>query len=72
MGYFTIPGGGTGTDHQHVNKAVLDALTDAGSGAVITAPEREKLNAPFEPPPETAAIMTAPDPAPVSPAATVS
>lgn len=31
--------------HTHANKAVLDLLTDAGSGAVITALERSKLSA---------------------------
>lgn len=34
----------TAVRHTHVNQAVLDALTDAGSGAVITALERTKLS----------------------------
>lgn len=69
MGYFPVPGGGSGTGHTHANKAVLDALTSAGSGAVITAAEREKLNAPFVPPPEAAGLWDGAPPESVDEAA---
>ncbi len=70
MGYFPVPGGGSGTDHQHANKAVLDALTSAGSGAVITLEERDRLNAPFEAPPEAAGLWDGEPPDTVADAAT--
>lgn len=54
MGYFTIPAGGTG--HRHANQSVLEALHDAGSGAVITAAERAAIDGAFAPPPGTAAL----------------
>lgn len=54
MGYFTVPSGATG--HQHANKAVLDALQNAGSGAVITEAERASLDGAFTTPPGTEAI----------------
>lgn len=54
MGYFTVPSGATG--HQHANKAVLDALREAGSGAVITEAERASLEGAFTPPPGTEAM----------------
>jgi hypothetical protein len=56
MGYFPVPGGGSGTDHQHANKAVLDALQNAGSGTVITEAERASLDGAFTTPPGTEAI----------------
>ena len=56
MGYFPVPGGGSGTDHQHANKAVLDALQNAGSGAVITEAERASLDGAFTTPPGAEAI----------------
>jgi hypothetical protein len=54
MGYFTVPSGATG--HQHANKAVLDALQNAGSGAVITEAERASLDGAFTTPPGTETI----------------
>lgn len=33
-----------GTQHSHPNKAILDLITDAGSGAIITSAERTKLS----------------------------
>jgi hypothetical protein len=54
MGYFTVPSGATG--HQHANKAVLDALQNAGSGAVITEAERASLDGAFTTPPGTEAV----------------
>ena len=44
MGYF---GGGStsGSGHTHPNKAVLDQITSAGSGQVITNAERAAIGA---------------------------
>jgi len=44
MGYYSPgnPGGG-GDGHGHPNKAVLDQITTAGSGKVITDAERQAL-----------------------------
>jgi hypothetical protein len=54
MGYFTALSGATG--HEHANKAVLDALLNAGSGAVITESERASLDGLFTIPPGTETI----------------
>lgn len=45
MGYYA-PGSTPGSSgHTHPNKAVLDQLTDPGSGQVITPPERTAIAA---------------------------
>jgi len=62
MGYFPVPGGGSGTDHQHANKAVLDALQNAGSGTVITEDERASLDGAFTIPPGTEALWNSDPP----------
>jgi hypothetical protein len=43
MGYYGSGSTGGGTDHTHPNKAVLDQLTSAGSGQVITEIERQAI-----------------------------
>jgi hypothetical protein len=42
MGYYA-PGSSSGEGHTHPNKAVLDQLTSAGSGQVITEIERQAI-----------------------------
>ena len=63
MGYFTVPSSATG--HQHANKAVLDALREAGSGAVISETERSSLDQAFTPPPGTEPLWNSDPPATV-------
>ena len=60
MGYFTVPSGTAG--HLHANKAVLDALQNAGSGAVITEAERASLDGAFTIPPGTEALWNSDPP----------
>jgi hypothetical protein len=45
MGYFSSGGSTGGSDHTHPNKGVLDQLTSAGSGQVITTQERTAIGA---------------------------
>jgi len=44
MGYYNTPGPGS-NGHTHANHAVLDQITDPGSGQVITDAERQKIGA---------------------------
>jgi hypothetical protein len=62
MGYFPGTGGGGGGDHTHFNLAILNAISNAGSGAIITSAERTKLNAPFIPPAGTDDLWDGPPP----------
>jgi hypothetical protein len=43
MGYYGGGSTGGGSDHTHPNKGVLDQLTSAGSGQVITEVERQAI-----------------------------
>jgi len=43
MGYYSPGNSGGGDGHGHPNKAVLDQITTAGSGQVITDTERQAL-----------------------------
>lgn len=43
MGYYSPGGSSSGEGHNHPNEAVLDQITTAGSGKVITDAERQAL-----------------------------